>query len=188
MPNRTLKSKLIDRQLRFDGVSEVEPDELVRFLLLGVPPSKLRVVSETPEVTQFNEQVSDTEQLKLVENEPIQLSMEWKLPEKYQTMDLGAYIADLFFSADTQAELNYDPVHLNLAIDRIAAELAEVEKRGMTQFMRTLIFVLDEFRLNDVVWGVGRGSSCACYLLFLVGLHVVDCVKMEIPLIEFFHD
>lgn len=188
MPNRTLKSSLLDRELRFDGVSEVEPDKLVRFLLLGVPPSKLRVTTETPDVTQFNAQVGDDEQLKLVGSEPVQLNMEWKLPESYQSLDLGTYITDLFFSEAKQAELNYSPAQLNLAIERIAEELTEVERRGMTQLMRTLIFIIDQFKSSGVVWGVGRGSSCASYLLFLIGLHVVDCVTMEVPAAEFFHD
>lgn len=183
---RDLKSDLLERKLRFDGVSEVEPDQLARFLLLGIPPSQLRVTTETEEVQLMNEQVPDEEQIGTVHAEPIKIDLSWQLPEKYAMLDLIEYMGDLF--AKRQGELAYDDETTEKAVERMAAELEEVERRGMVQFMRTIIYILDELRKNSVVWGVGRGSSCASYLLFLIGLHVVDCVTMEVPLDEFYHD
>lgn len=181
---QNLKSDLHERKLRFDGVSEIHPDQMARMLLLGVPPSKLRVTSITEEVSQFNEQVSDADQVKAVGPEPIALNMEWELPQKYQDLDLCVHVGNCFEAIITR----YTKDEAHKAIDRIELELEEVEKRGMTQFMRTVIFIIDELRKNKIVWGVGRGSSCASYLLFLIGLHVVDCVKMDVSAEEFYHD
>lgn len=179
-----LKSKLLERELRFDGVSEIDPGQLSRMLLLGVPPAKLRVTTLTDDVELFNTQVADKDQIKEVAPEPISLNMAWELPEAYQSLDLAEYVGAIF---ETKCS-TYTEDEVDKALDRIALELNEVEKRGMVEFMRTVIFIMDELRANDVVWGVGRGSSCASYLLFLIGLHVVDCVKMDVSHEEFYHD
>jgi len=42
------------------------------------------------------------------------------------------------------------------------------------------------FEENKVVWGTGRGSSCASYILYLIGIHQVDSVKYDLDLGEFF--
>ena len=43
-----------------------------------------------------------------------------------------------------------------------------------------------EVRANNVVWGVGRGSSVASYVLFIIGVHKIDSVKYKLPINEFF--
>ena len=172
---KTLKSSLTERQLRFDGVSEVEPDQLAHFLLLGIPPSKLRVTEETEEVLLFNAQVSDEELVRLVADESVSLDLSWQLPEPYASLALDEYFASLTPSSV-------------VANARVKAELGEIKKRGMIEFMRTVIYILDQLKANNIVWGVGRGSSCASYLLYLVGLHVVDCVKYDVSMEEFFHE
>lgn len=182
---KSLKSELLDRNLRFDGVSEVEPDQLARFLLLGIPPSKLRVTEMTPDVEEFNTQVSTDDELLLVADEPINLDMGWQLPEKYQTLDLQEYMGEQF---EKNCPEEYSQQQIEKALDRIVDELHEVEARGMVQFMQTVIYILDQLRANNILWGVGRGSSCASYLLYLIGLHVVDCVTMDVPMDEFYHD
>ena len=47
-------------------------------------------------------------------------------------------------------------------------------------------YIIDTLRENNVVWGVGRGSSVASYVLFLLGVHKIDSVKYNLPLEEFF--
>jgi len=48
-----------------------------------------------------------------------------------------------------------------------------------------LIYVLDVMREKKVIWGVGRGSSCSSYLLYLLGLHEVDPVKYDVEFTDF---
>ena len=182
---KELKSELKDRKLRFDGVSEIQPGQLARFLLLGVPSSKLRVAAESEDLAEFNAQVSEKDQLKTIQSDPIMLDMSWQLPEEYQKLDLFDYFANKFEYFPKQG---YTLEQMQKAVDRIGDELHEVETRGMVEFMRTVIYIIDQLRKNNVIWGVGRGSSCASYLLFLTGLHVVDCVIMDVSPDEFFHD
>lgn len=182
---KPLKNELTDRNLRFDGVSEIEPDQLARFLLLGIPPSKLRINGTNDDIIEFNTQVSANDQLLPISDESIDLDMEWQLPEEYKQLDLQEHMAEKF---EQNCPVNYTPEQVELALDRIVDELHEIKSRGMVEFMQTIIFVIDQLRKHNVVWGVGRGSSCASYLLFLVGLHVVDCIVLEVSSEEFFHD
>jgi DNA polymerase III alpha subunit len=178
---KALHTELEDRLLRFDGTSEVAPEQLAKFLLLGVPPASLRVHEETEEVARFNAQVLDSEVIKTSSAEPIVLKMGWNLPDFYKELDLDQYFGELF---EAKFGDNIDEVRLQ----RMSDELYEVKTRGMVEFMRTIIFILDTFREKGIVWGVGRGSSCASYLLYLIGLHAVDSVAFDVPMSEFFHD
>jgi len=45
--------------------------------------------------------------------------------------------------------------------------------------------MVDTFRKNNVVWGVGRGSSVSSYVLYLLGVHRVDSIKYKLNINEF---
>jgi DNA polymerase III alpha subunit len=47
-------------------------------------------------------------------------------------------------------------------------------------------YIVDTLRANNIVWGVGRGSSVASYVLHLIGVHKIDSIKYSIPIEEFF--
>lgn len=181
---KQLKTQLLDRELRFDGVSVLHPDLVAEALLRGAKPSQLRVTEMSEDVELFNDNSDDP--ISLDVNEPVKLDFSWQLPDQYLNMDLrGTIVAR---AVDRLIKLNYpEDVHL-AACERIQAEFEEIERRGMVEFMKTIIYVLDIFQEKGIIWGVGRGSSCACYILFILGLHSVDCIKYDVPMEEFFHD
>jgi DNA polymerase III alpha subunit len=49
-------------------------------------------------------------------------------------------------------------------------------------------YIVDTLRANNVVWGVGRGSSVASYVLHIIGVHKIDPIKYNIPIEEFFKE
>lgn len=181
-----LENELSDRTLRFDGVSIVDIEGAVEAIIRGVHPSMLRVKTESEEINLFNSEVIQNDMILVQSEEPINLSMVWLLPENYKNINLEQYIIDLF--AGKIQSLKYSEIQENEAIERISSELHEIEVRGMSEFTKTIIYVLDTFREKDIVWGVGRGSSCASYVLFLLGLHSVDSIIYDVPMEEFFHD
>lgn len=186
---RKLETDLNDRVLRFDGVSILNPELVAAALTRGVSPSALRVTEFSDEVLKFNDQVVEADRLREASAEPINIDMAWELPKeylKYDTVRLFDRVSKDFTRLLKTA--NYTPEQEEAALDRLDAELKEIEKRGMHQFIVTIIYVIDTFRRSGLVWGVGRGSSCACYILFVLGLHVVDCIKYSVPMEEFFHD
>lgn len=98
-------------------------------------------------------------------------SAEWFIPYKYQTMDIEQYLVDQC------PEDNYS---------RLVEELALYQQHNMMPVLRCIKYVVDTLRDNSVVWGVGRGSSVASYVLYLLGAHRIDSVKYNLPLEEFF--
>ena len=183
---RELWTELDDRVLRYDGVSIIEPDRLVELLFRGLQPAQLRLTELSEDAVSFNAAVSTAEQLKELGNEPVNLSFSWRLPPEYLQLDVAEHVQTVF--GERFHELAYDATQEEAAFNRVALELSEFERRGLTDLLRVIIYVLARFRETGQVYGVGRGSSCASFVLFLLGLHVVDPIKFNVPLEEFMHD
>ena len=47
------------------------------------------------------------------------------------------------------------------------------------------IWISENMSENDIVWGVGRGSSVASYVLYLIGVHRIDSIKYNLDWREF---
>ena len=70
-------------------------------------------------------------------------------------------------------------------IARCAEELIEFKKRDMNNLLRYMIYLVDFMRENNIVWGVGRGSSVASYVLYLIGVHKIDSIQYGLDWREF---
>tara|TARA_B100000902_G_scaffold34893_1_gene41920 strand:- start:32120 stop:32605 length:486 start_codon:yes stop_codon:yes gene_type:complete len=95
----------------------------------------------------------------------------YNIPEHYQTIDVKEYVRKLV----TQGE--------NLA--RVEMELTEFEARNLFPVLRILIYIIETMRKHELVWGVGRGSSVASYVLYLLGVHKVNSLKYNLDIKEF---
>lgn len=102
---------------------------------------------------------------------------EWSTPEPYKSLNL------ISFCYETLAKLGLTQDRYFI---RVAQEIAEIEEREMEGFIRHVWYVTADMDARKVVRGVGRGSSCASLVLFLLGVHFVDPVLYDIPLMEFF--
>jgi DNA polymerase III alpha subunit len=71
-------------------------------------------------------------------------------------------------------------------IERVTIELELYVKHNMLNLLYYLKYLVDTMRQNNIVWGVGRGSSVASYVLFLIGVHKVDSLKYHLDIYEFF--
>jgi DNA polymerase III alpha subunit len=96
---------------------------------------------------------------------------DWNLPENYLDFDLRGYLLSKCNSSEGRA--------------RVEFELQEFEKRNMMLLLRWIKYFVDTMRANNQVWGVGRGSSCASYCLFLMDLHRIDALKYKLDIGEF---
>ena len=169
-----MKTELNNRILWFDGTNQVNPEDVPSLLLSGVPIDKIAVNNDNEDIKLFNLLEEISIKAGKAENEPFDL--EWNIPEKYKKIDLNFYLID---SVKDRSEEYFI---------RASDEMVEIRKRKLEPLFQTLIFVIDKFKEENVVWGVGRGSSCACLILFLMGVHLIDPVKYKIPMHEFFHD
>jgi DNA polymerase III alpha subunit len=96
----------------------------------------------------------------------------WNMPDEYKTLDIEEWIW-------TQTP-PWDPQHT-----RVTEELAAFKERNMLNLLRWLKYFVDTMRTNNVVWGVGRGSSVASYILYLIGVHKIDSIKYNLDWQEF---
>lgn len=96
---------------------------------------------------------------------------DWFIPDEYKNLDVLQWLAD---KCKTEEEL-----------ERVATEWVLFQEREMENVLRFLIFLIDHFRKNNIVWGVGRGSSVASYCLYLIGVHKIDSIKFDLDPREF---
>ena len=97
---------------------------------------------------------------------------EWFMPDEYKTLNVYDYVMNK--AGDDLAEL-----------ERVEVELAQFKVRGMTNLLRYMIYLVDFMRENDIVWGVGRGSSVASYVLYLIGVHRINSIQYDLDWREF---
>jgi DNA polymerase III alpha subunit len=68
---------------------------------------------------------------------------------------------------------------------RVDQELLLFIQHGMFDVLFYLKYLVDTMRENNIVWGVGRGSSVASYVLYLIGVHKIDSIKYKLDINEF---
>lgn len=179
-----MKTQLKNRTLWFDGTSEVAPELVPELLLAGVPIQKIVVTELNDDVLQFNA-LSDLEIAhEKLKNAPFDFT--WDVPEQFMTMNFKEYVQEQLTEFLYVKSIPKDKWEVYR--QRTAAELEEIRMRGMEPLFKTLVYVISKFKETGTFWGVGRGSSCASLVLYLIGLHKVDPVKFSIPMEEFFHD
>jgi DNA polymerase III alpha subunit len=106
-----------------------------------------------------------------VEDFDATLQSHWHMPDEYKTMDIAQYVLDL---CNGEAELQ-----------RTGEELLLYQERDLFNLLRYLKYFVDTMRKNNIVWGLGRGSSVASYVLYLIGVHKVDSLYYDLPIEEF---
>jgi DNA polymerase III alpha subunit len=70
-------------------------------------------------------------------------------------------------------------------IERVNKEYELFKERELDDVLRFFIYLVDYLRENSIVWGVGRGSSVASYILFLIGVHKIDSMRYSLDIKEF---
>ena len=82
-------------------------------------------------------------------------------------------------------EMLYSMCETEEQTERVSEELELFIQHGMLDLLFYLKYLVDTMRENNIVWGVGRGSSVASYVLFLLGVHKVDSIKYKLDIHEF---
>ncbi len=97
--------------------------------------------------------------------------MSWFMPTKYKDFDIENYVLSL---ANTEQEQ-----------ERVKYELDLFKTYAMLDVLVFLKYLVDTLREKQIVWGVGRGSSVASYVLYLIGVHKVNSLKYNLDPKEF---
>ena len=70
-------------------------------------------------------------------------------------------------------------------IQRAGEELLMFQERNLFNLLKYLKYLVDTMRDNNIIWGVGRGSSVASYVLYLLGVHKIDSMYYDLDPGEF---
>ena len=95
----------------------------------------------------------------------------WFMPDEYKNMDIAKWLLD---QAKHDTELQ-----------RTGQELLMYAERDMLDLLRYLKYLVDTLRHNNIVWGVGRGSSVASFVLYLIGVHKINSITYNLDIAEF---
>jgi DNA polymerase III alpha subunit len=95
----------------------------------------------------------------------------WFMPQDYRDLDIAKYLIDL---CETQTQLQ-----------RVGQELLMYQERDLFDLLRYLKYLVDTMTAHKLIWGVGRGSSVASYVLYLLRVHQVDSIYYNLDPKEF---
>ena len=196
------KTELVDRTLWFDGDSTVAPDRVEELISTGMPVEGLFVEQLTADIKRYNKLVKGDEKITIKKGiNPLDFS--WNIPEEFKNLDVREYVCG-----------NYDHAYAGKLLDefvkqgwvvmdgqtrvvsdgetkrrqRVWDELDLYERLGLTDVLRVLIYVINTLQTHNVVWGVGRGSSVASYVLYLIGVHDIDSVEHDLDITDFLRE
>jgi len=96
---------------------------------------------------------------------------QWQMPVEYYEMDIAKWVLD---QCKNEEELQ-----------RAGNELIKFHDRDMFPLLKYLKYLVDTMRRNNIVWGVGRGSSVASYVLYLIGIHRINSLYYQLSVDEF---
>lgn len=99
------------------------------------------------------------------------LQQTWHMPDSYKGMDIAQYVLD---QCNNEAELQ-----------RCGQELLLFQERGLFELLKFLKYLVDIMTKNRVIWGVGRGSSVASYVLYKLKVHRIDSLYYNLDPAEF---
>lgn len=95
----------------------------------------------------------------------------WHMPEKYYKINVLEWLLEKCQSDEERL--------------RVQMEYDLFEKKKFIRVLQFLMYFVDTLRANNIVWGVGRGSSVASFCLFLIGVHKINPLLYNLEIKEF---
>lgn len=95
----------------------------------------------------------------------------WHMPDSYKTLDIAEHVLSL---CENQEELQ-----------RVGEELLLYQEKNLFDLLRYLKYLVDVINTNNVIVGVGRGSSVASFVLYKLGVHKINSMYYELDISEF---
>jgi DNA polymerase III alpha subunit len=126
------------------------------------------ILEDIPTFISYNKYAEDTLN---VEEWDHRNQERWYMPEEYKQLDIAKLVLDLCKSDEE--------------LQRVGEELLLFQERNLFDLLRYLKYLVDVMRSNHLIWGVGRGSSVASYVLYLLGVHRVNSIFYDLDPQEF---
>lgn len=126
------------------------------------------MLEQVPRFVQYNELAM---QVMSVEDFDHRNQGQWLMPDEYKNLDIAEHVLSL---CESEA-----------ALQRVGEELLLYQARDLFDLLRYLKFLVDIMQENNLIWGVGRGSSVASYVLYLLKIHRIDSLHYNLDIAEF---
>ena len=163
------------------GIPRFSNRDLIDMIYSGnIDKCHVVLCDESDEVDRFNKAMEEQGMNPLQKYIPLDVDektfdgvcqSEWFMPDAYKAINIHNYIMPKCLSPEEAT--------------RVEEELQAFKERDMYDLLRYMIYLVDFMRENNIVWGVGRGSSVASYVLYLIGVHRIDSIKYNLDWREF---
>lgn len=170
--------KLGNRVIDHQGNVVYFDDALIELLYQGIIPEGILFPENNDDVKLFNnysyKNFDDIyykipETLKSLEER----KNTWFYPEEYDKINLEEYFNNLVQTYPQPYK------------DRVVEELKLYKEKGMEKFLRFCLYFSKIIQEKDLCVGIGRGSSCASLLLYLLQIHLVNPMEYGLDIKEF---
>lgn len=170
-------TSLNNKILWYDGDISLNEEQLCQRMLSGLSVDNCFIDELSTNIKKYN----------LIANKPLDvkycnniISPIWDIPKEYLSIDIQE------FAIKKLMDMNKPKDYNDRAMERIEYECRLISDAKMDNLFRAILYLIDHFNKHNIVWGVGRGSSCASFVLYVIGLHCVDCILYDIDAKEFF--
>jgi len=159
-----------------------DEDDLCNFVMQGQDVTKLKLMVDKTVDFELAATVLEDPNSLLLWSFPVDsnqsviefdtgLQNHWHMPDEYKQLDIAEHVLSLCKS-DTE-------------LQRVGHELLLYQERDLFNLLRYLKYLVDLMRENNLIWGVGRGSSVSSYVLYLLGIHRIDSMYYNLDIAEF---
>lgn len=171
----TINTVLKTRTLWYDGDSSVSSQSLLQFVMTH-PHIQPFVDVVDDAVVQYNKFADEKLQIKQTVTQP---DFSWNIPEYYKQLDVKSWL----FAKLKSIDLSHEEHEVRKV--RLEQELALFAELNLNDLLQVMLYIVDTLEANKQVWGVGRGSSVASYVLYLMGVHDIDSIEYDLNISEF---
>jgi DNA polymerase III alpha subunit len=172
-------TELTNRKLHFDGISSYDPNNILQLHSTAIN----WVDYITPKIDQYNKLVNSSKKIQVKPDNSV-WDISWNLPKKYEELDVIQYVLDKHIELTD----NMDDCEIINRYNRLVSELKIYKEVNKLDMLKSIIYIVDQLDQNDIVYGVGRGSSISSYVLYVIGIHDIDSYEFDLDINDFFHD
>ena len=151
-----------------------ENDLVDQLMINGVIPDYLIVEDVSVNKDQLDHVptfLSESDNALTVEEFDRQNQSIWYMPNEYKSLDIAEHLLNMCTN-DEQ-------------LQRVGHELLLYQEKNLFDLLRYLKYLVDTMKSNNIIWGVGRGSSVASYVLYLLEVHRIDSIYYDLAPEEF---
>lgn len=149
--------------------------------------------ADSADVQQFNNTAAEYHEVPLLTYSPLDIDVaqfdticqeSWFMPDEYKNYNLSDFLIQQLAN-NTGFAIDSAELAQTVQYRRVQEELAEYLNRDMLLLLCYMKYLVDVMQEHSIIWGVGRGSSVASYVLYLIGVHRVDSIQYELDWREF---